>query len=341
VATERSATARTRRAKGGVEAKVRARRAPRVTRVSRVQRLPAPTASRRARAPETLLALSREHEYIRSLLDALDEQAKKLRPGRIPDYALLYEMAHYLVAYPDEHHHAREELVYDRLAERDPDSAPLMREVQEEHRELTRRGRELVAELERVTRGGRDPDDRRIAYLCGQYTSTFRDHLHAEEHQVFRRATAKLRQEDWCAINADARHVDDPDLPARLAREYDRLANYLDERITRVGEDVAVGQRFGIESLIEIVAAVGGAMLRSSAIVRQHTNAALHDVNRAVRNGTGVLATSRAVHVALRKQIRAGRQELSEVIAGLRTETVDPISERMHALKRLVRADIE
>lgn len=82
-------------------------------------------------------------------------------------------------------------------------------------------------------------------------------------------------------------------------------------------------------------------MLRSSAIVRQHTNAALHDVNRAVRNGTGVLATSRAVHVALRKQIRAGRQELSEVIAGLRTETVDPISERMHALKRLVRADIE
>ncbi len=339
MATERGSAARVRRAAGGAGAKARVRRKPRVTQVPRVQRLPA--AARRTTAPGILLTLNREHEYIGSLLDALDEQAKKLRPGRTPDYTLLCEMAHYLVVYPDEHHHAREDLVYDRLAERDPESAPLMREVQEEHRELTQRGRELVAELERVTHGGKDPDNRRIAYLCGQYTSAFRDHLHAEEHQVFRRATAKLRQDDWCAINADARHVDDPDLPARLAREYDRLANYLDERIARLGEDVAVGQRFGIESIIETVAAVGDALLCSSVIVRRHANAALRDVGRAVRDRRGVISTSRAVHAALHEQVTASREELREVLAGLRAEAVEPFTARMHALKRLVRADIE
>lgn len=341
MAAERKSTARARRAGTGTRARpVARRRAAPAARPRRATRAPATPEVKRVLAPEILLTLNREHGYIRSLLDALVEQVRRLRPGRTPDYTLLYEMAHYLSIYPDEHHHPREELVYDRLGERDPESLPLMGEVLEQHRELARRGRELVAELERVTRGGKEPDNRRIAYLCERYTGFFRDHLHAEEQQVFRRATAKLRQDDWCAINVSARYADDPDFPARLAREYGRLTDFLSDRVSRVTEDVAVAEMFGIESIIETVAALTGALARGSAIVRRHTRAAVRDVRRATRGGSGVLARSRAVRETLRSQALAAGEELREVLAGLRAETVEPFGARVKALRRLVRADV-
>ena len=46
--------------------------------------------------------LNSEHRYIHSLLDTLEKQAAKLKPGKIPDYHLLLDIVDYLTHYPDE-----------------------------------------------------------------------------------------------------------------------------------------------------------------------------------------------------------------------------------------------
>ena len=112
---------------------------------------PAPV-SGRAGAPEIMVTLNSEHRYISSLLEALAEQADNLLPGRKPDYALMHDIVRYMASFPDEYHHPREDLVFDRLVARDPEARPIVEELLEGHREINRRSRELLGHLERITR---------------------------------------------------------------------------------------------------------------------------------------------------------------------------------------------
>ena len=41
-----------------------------------------------------------EHAYIESLLDNLEQESKRLQPGKVPDYPLLLEIVDYLTHYP-------------------------------------------------------------------------------------------------------------------------------------------------------------------------------------------------------------------------------------------------
>ncbi len=297
-------------------------------------------ASGRSGAPEIMVTLNNEHRYIASLLEALAEQADNLLPGRSPDYGLIYDIVHYMASYPDEYHHPREDLVFDRLLERDADAREVVEQLLEGHREISRRSRGLLEELSRVTSGDHPADNRKIKYLCGQYIDYYWDHIDMEEGKVFPRATAKLRQDDWYAVNAEARYVDDPLFGARVRKEYQRLAGYLSQRAERITEDVAIAELFGIEALIETVAALSSAVGEMQDVMGTRLRKSISASKRRAstsEEGRSLLERQREVGFAIFEQARSGAADISAIVRRTRHELAEPFATRMKYLRKMFR----
>ena len=60
-----------------------------------------------------------EHSHFLSLLDTLEQETEKLKPGKVPDYHLLLDIVDYLTHYPDQYHHPREDLLFAKMLNSD------------------------------------------------------------------------------------------------------------------------------------------------------------------------------------------------------------------------------
>ena len=288
-------------------------------------------ASGRSGAPEIMVTLDNEHRYIASLLEALAEQADNLLPGRSPDYGMIHDIVHYMASYPDQYHHPREDLVFDRLLERDAESRDVVEQLLEGHREVSRLSRELLDELSRVTSGDHPADKQKIKFLCDRYIGYNWDHMNMEEGKLFPRATAKLRQDDWFAVNAEARYVDDPLFGTRVRKEYQRLSGYLSQRAERIAEDVAIAELFGIEALIETVAVLSSAVGEIQDVVdarlRQSFSALRRRVSAEERGN--LLGRPRAIGATIVEQARSGAADIGEIAKRTRRELSEPFATRL------------
>ena len=148
-------------------------------------------------APGIMVSLNAEHRHIATLLDALSGQSDGLLPGRTPDLAMIRDIVRYLNDFPDQYHHPREDLLFGLLRQRDPGSRGDIARLEDGHREIYRRSRELLdlsaGEDPLATDAGR----RHLKFLCDRYIGFYRDHIDLEEGVVFPRATSKLRRGDW------------------------------------------------------------------------------------------------------------------------------------------------
>lgn len=340
----RAAGVKPRARKGGAAAAAgRARPAPRAERPASL-RGPA-LAAGRSGAPEIMVTLNNEHRYIASLLEALAEQADNLLPNRAPDYTMIYDIVHYMANFPDEFHHPREDLVFDKLVERDPESREPVDELLEGHREINRRSKELLEELTQVVKNSRTPDNQKLKYLCDRYIGYYWDHINTEESRVFPRATAKLRSEDWFDVNTAAKYVDDPLFGTRVQKEYRRLSQYLEDRVQRATEDFAIAELFGIEALIETVATVSSAVGEFRGIfrsrIRQSFSETMDESSGRLkgRDMGEIVGLPRAVGSAFCRQLSAGRDDLRELGQRLKSDLSEPFSARVDYLKKLLRED--
>lgn len=296
-------------------------------------------ASGRSGAPEIMVTLNNEHRYIASLLEALAEQTDNLLPGGSPDYGMMHDIVHYMASYPDQYHHPREDLVFGRLLERDADARDPVEQLLEGHREISRRSLGLLDELSRVTNGDLPADRQKIKYLCDRYIGYYWDHIYIEEGKVFPRATAKLRQDDWFAVNAEARYVDDPLFGARVRKEYQRLSGYLSQRAERITEDVAIAELFGIEALIETVAVLSSAVGEIQDVVdtrlRQSFSAPRRRLSAEERGN--LLERPLVAGSAIFEQVRSGAAEIGEIARRTRRELSEPFATRMKYLRKMFR----
>jgi len=290
-----------------------------------------------------MVSLNAEHRHIASLLDALGRQSDRLLPGRDPDLDMVRDIVGYLNDFPDEYHHPREDLLFGILSQRDAASREIIARLQEGHREIYRRSRELLDLLDVRAAPGGDAAQRRLKYLCDRYIGFYRDHINLEEGQVFPRATQKLRREDWAAVNAGSRQVDDPLFGERVRKEYRRLSLYLSTRAERVGEDIAVAEVFGLEALVEAAVSGLAAATEIRGILDQRLRAALGDCALAVAGqrtaGFGLefaIKVPLAVVGSVRSHAGAGAREISAVVARARGEFGESLDVRFRYLRKLL-----
>ena len=164
-----------------------------------------------------------EHRAISAVLSGLRELARLAQqPGVRPEFAALRAMVYYIDTFPEKLHHPKEdEHLFARLAQRAPESAPLLRELQDEHVA----GARLVRELERAVlgyeqswpAGGAAFRDAVEAYAAFHW-----QHMRKEEQALLPLAEQRLTAEDWEAIAAAFRANKDP-LAGADEQDFQRL----------------------------------------------------------------------------------------------------------------------
>ena len=150
-----------------------------------------------------------EHRHFSRLLDLLERQVAAFHADNQPNFELMLDLVSYLRYFPDRYHHAREDIAFSRLAQRDPALKPMIDRLQQEHRVIAAAGAELLKYLEQVV------DDvvverATVEAAAATYLVYYRRHLALEDRDIVPRAEQLLTAQDWEAVVAAIPHGPDP-----------------------------------------------------------------------------------------------------------------------------------
>lgn len=154
-------------------------------------------------------SLEQEHLDLSRLLDALERQLTTIEQGGTPDYDIIQGVMDYCLTFPDQHHHPKEDLIYRRLAARDPAAAADIGDLLREHASLGEGTRRLAAAVRNVLDEAEVSRDA-LLDLAWNFLGQYRRHIAQEDERFFPVARARLKAEDWAAIEAELDHSHDP-----------------------------------------------------------------------------------------------------------------------------------
>lgn len=178
--------------------------------------------------PALLKALYEEHAIVAALLDMLEWESLK---AERPDYALMRGIFDYLLTYPDQYHHPKEDLVYHRLCRGDADVSGAIEDLEAEHEVLSISTRECADAVDRLAAqaSSDDPAAGPASALSGapdwfrallqEYLESYRTHMAKEEAGFFPLAKAHLSAQDWAELEAEVSDPNDPVLQAKARRD--------------------------------------------------------------------------------------------------------------------------
>src|SRR3989304_1881205 len=123
-----------------------------------------------------------EHRHFARLLDLLERQVAAFHADNQPNFELMLDLVSYLRYFPDRYHHAREDVAFALLAQRDP-------------RVIAAAGTELLKSLEQVV------DDvvverAKVEAAAATYLVYYRRHLALEDRDIVPRAEKLLSPQD-------------------------------------------------------------------------------------------------------------------------------------------------
>ena len=172
--------------------------------------------------PALLDTLHNDHKNYAVLLDLLGAEADKLEQGEEPDFVRMYDIANYMVNYPDAYHHPHEELIFDVLGALEPECAADVRELNREHRQLAATGLALKDAVNGVLNGAIIPLDR-ILDNARAYIDLLWKHMNTEEGNIFPKAKSTLEDTEWQMINDKISQVEDPLFGDVVQTQYEKL----------------------------------------------------------------------------------------------------------------------
>jgi acetyl esterase/lipase/hemerythrin-like domain-containing protein len=199
------------------------------------------SADPRGALPDILATLGSEHRYIHSMLDILDGQLDKLRPGKIADYQLLLDVVEYLSYYPDQYHHPREDLLFGSLLRKDMGFRKYVKRLEREHQTIRTYNEQLFQELRSVVSGQR-VEQHQLRQSLQRYVSGYREHMEFESREIFPRAHGSLNTSELQDISARTRYIDDPIFGREIQKRFRRLARHTGLRMTDLGVDLVAAE---------------------------------------------------------------------------------------------------
>jgi hemerythrin-like domain-containing protein len=183
---------------------------------------------------QTMDDLLQEHRTIAKLLDLLERQLGLLEKSETPNYELMLQILDYFRSFPDLYHHPKEDLVFRRLAERDPEQAAQFGDLEAEHQHCSDRlnafSRAIVVALFEAE------TPRTFIGPARNFIDNERCHMASEEKTLFPAAIRCLTDDDWAEIDVRSARFKDP-----LSEEHtgDRL-NLLRSELMKAPDPTAV-----------------------------------------------------------------------------------------------------
>ncbi|HSN17082.1 MAG TPA: hemerythrin domain-containing protein [Gammaproteobacteria bacterium] len=153
--------------------------------------------------------LRRDHANMRSVLMLVAHQLDHLENFGVADFVLLANALYYMRKFPSHVHHPKEDLIFQRLAERDSAWKPEVDKLLAQHGEVYALEDELIERALDSPPAGSEAA-RELLEKGRYYLQLQRRHSEAEERLLFPQAEATLVPKDWAAISSRIRDVEDP-----------------------------------------------------------------------------------------------------------------------------------
>ena len=153
--------------------------------------------------------LLEEHWNIDKLLLVLEHELEVFDRSEEPDYEILQAVIQYFQDYPENCHHPKEDMVFEKLKVRDPAAANRIGDVEAEHQVETMRLRRLVEAVEEIL-AGREFLRQTFHDVVHDFIEHQRQHMDKEERLLFPAAVKGLRPDDWAEIDARLNDRKDP-----------------------------------------------------------------------------------------------------------------------------------
>ena len=153
--------------------------------------------------------LQKEHANMGRLLALLEHQISKVELAENPDYGLIKSIADYFTDFPANCHHPKEDVIYDKLRERNPEAARAMGDLEEEHESVAVRLDDLNRAVDNVLLEVEVSRDN-FCTVARRFIDDERKHMLMEERYFFPVALDALEEEDWSEIDSRLRSKADP-----------------------------------------------------------------------------------------------------------------------------------
>ena len=175
--------------------------------------------------------LQQDHKHLTHLLDLLERQLNQFHEGNEPEFELLCEMLEYIESYADQVHHPTEELIFDAIQETTDQKRSRLEMLRNQHESLRIMSLKFRQALEGIVHEAVLPRDQ-VEQRGRELVKLERQHLAAEEKEIFPLAKKVLKKKDWKRIEDEAPKVNDPVFgdrdPARFRTLYQHLTHALE-----------------------------------------------------------------------------------------------------------------
>ena len=300
--------------------------------------------ARQESRPQILNALEDEHRYFKSLLDIAAEQQALLANDAEADLDVLQELLRYLADYPEDYHHPREDLLFDRLQKIDQKAGEVIEPLLAGHEEIQKESNRLYFMVMRLN-NGENINRSKLAAELGRFVTGYQKHMQEEEASVFPLALDTLSEEDWAEVDLGMEFIEDPLFGTRVRRRYRRLANYLAAKVGVAKRDLVVAEYLSLGALIDGLVTISDTTWNLGSILRDRTSQTWHDNVEATRNGFGSKSLIEFVKLPGRysgntlRNLRGGFQDCKNTLRQAARELREPIDMRMDYLKDMLREE--
>ncbi len=170
--------------------------------------------------------LRKEHRNIERLLFVLERELTVFDSGARPDYEVISAVIGYFQFYPEAYHHPQEDLVFQKLKERDPDAAAHV-DLAAEHRKVGQRLRRVAQAVDSVLMDQEVSRDA-VDAIIHDFIEQERRHIAMEESDFFPAAEKVLQTQDWEEIAASRRtNREDPLFSETVEERFDALRTHI------------------------------------------------------------------------------------------------------------------
>lgn len=145
--------------------------------------------------------LRQDHQNFQKLLELLEAELDRIAALEREDVELMQDIMHYITRYSDRVHHPTEDLIYERMARRAPETCEQLAEVPRDHEALAGESNAFAETLRTVCDGGLVLRDD-LVEQGRAYVAHLRSHMTLEERHLFPMA-------DQVLVTADLSEVDE------------------------------------------------------------------------------------------------------------------------------------
>jgi hemerythrin-like domain-containing protein len=171
--------------------------------------------------------LLRDHDSLKKILAALEDQMQLIEHDQKPDDDLLVEIMDYMRNYMDIFHHPREDLIFQRLLERHNGDNSVIEALLHEHEQLSAASSNLSDEIDGVFLAEQPRPRENLAILARDFADSNHRHMEQEERKVFPLAREVLDVEDWTLITASLPDEKLPSFEQLLKQQYRTLERHI------------------------------------------------------------------------------------------------------------------